>query len=115
MEINRSDVGNVTVLRLSGDMVDEAGIDPLREHLLECWRHNRVQLVLNLSEVGVMSYMGLGIFVDWLRKMRASHGDMKLVGANVYFERTMRMMGMKSLFETFDTEHTAVSFFHEAA
>ncbi|MFO7775178.1 MAG: STAS domain-containing protein [Candidatus Hydrogenedentota bacterium] len=115
MEINRSDMGNVTVLRLTGDMVDESAVDPLRCELLECWQHRRVQLVLNLSEVGVVSYMGLGVFVDWLRKIRASHGDMKLVGVNLYFERTMRMMGLTSLFETFDTEHTAVSFFHEAA
>lgn len=114
MKVERSDTGAVTVLRLAGD-VDEGGVDVLRTAMYECLSEGRFQLVVNLSEVGFVSYMGVGVFVERLRKVRAFNGDIKLVGMNLAAQRLFRMSGVKSLFEYFDAESQAVGRFQEAA
>ena len=114
MQIERSDVGSVTVLRLSGD-INENGIDELRTAFVECLNAKRVKLVMNLNEVRFVSYMGLGVIVERLRTIRAHHGDIKLVGINLYMERLFRMVGVTGLFDTFDSEGQALGVFKEAA
>ncbi|MBI5092376.1 MAG: STAS domain-containing protein [Candidatus Hydrogenedentes bacterium] len=114
MKIERLEMGPVTVLRLEGD-IDEYGVKDLRASLLECLKAGRTNLVVNMSSVRFLSYMGLGVLVERLRQVRMCHGDMKLVGLNVYMERLFRMVGVTSLFETFDNEVQAVQIFREAA
>ncbi len=114
MQIERADVGSVTVLRLTGD-INENAIDDLRTVFLECLQTKRVKLVMNLSEVRFVSYMGLGVIVERLRAVRAHHGDIKLVGMNTYMDRLFRMVGVTGLFDTFDTESQALGVFKEAA
>lgn len=114
LKIERAELGNVTVLRLKGD-VDETQIDALRTALFECISEGRVQLVLNLKEMGFISYMGLGVIVERLRKVRAVNGDIKLAATNLYTERLFRMVGVTSLFSTFESEAQAVRVYQEAA
>lgn len=114
MTIERSDVGTVTVLRLIGD-IDERGAEELRSGLYECMRNGRYNLVLNISQVGFISYMSVGVLVERLRKLRSCQGDLKLVGLNVYAERLFRMVGVSGLFETYDSESRAIGVYQEAA
>jgi anti-sigma B factor antagonist len=114
MRIDRIEVGPVTVLRLFGD-IDESAVDGLRGTLFECISENRSNIVLNLAEVKFISYMGVGILVERLRKVRACGGDIKLCYVNLYSERLFRMVGVSSLFETYDAESQAVGVFQEAA
>ena len=114
MTVDRADLGNVTVLNLSGDL-DEGGVNELRTSLFECITQERFNLVISLSEVRFMSYLGVGVLVERLRKVRGLGGDMKLVGINLYTERLFRMVGVSSLFETYDSEGQAMSVFQEAA
>lgn len=114
MNVDRAEVGKVTVLRMEGDL-DEGGVNTLRSALYECIGDGQYRLVLNLSEVGFISYMGVGVLVERLRKLRAFNGDMKLVGINLYTERLFRMVGISALFETFESETQAIRGFLEAA
>ncbi len=106
--------GTVTTLQLEGD-VDEMGVQDLREALLQCLRDKRYNVVINLNGVRFISYMGLGVFVERLRQFRKHDGDMKLVGLNLYTERLFRMVGVTTLFETYDDEAAAVQGYQEAA
>ncbi|MBN2308674.1 MAG: STAS domain-containing protein, partial [Candidatus Hydrogenedentes bacterium] len=108
------ETGPVTVLRLDGDM-DEAGVESLRTALYECATQGRFRVVLNLRDVGFMSYMSVGVLVERLRKFRGFGGDIKLVGLNLYTERLFRMVGITGLFERFDNEAQAAGTFQEAA
>jgi anti-sigma B factor antagonist len=114
MNLDRTNIGQVTVLRLEGDL-DEGGVDKLREGLYACIADGRFCLVLNFSEVRFVSYMGVGVLVERLRKLRASNGDIKLVGINLYTERLFRMIGVTSLFEIYDSESRAIAVYKEAA
>jgi len=114
MDVERNEVGNVTVLRLAGD-IDDGGVGALRTAMYGCAKDARFNVVMNMGEVGFISYMGVGVMVERLRKMRSLGGDVKLVGLNVYAQRLFRMVGVTSLFESYDTEGQAVSVFQEAA
>jgi anti-sigma B factor antagonist len=114
MQIERTEVGNVNVLRVEGDL-DENGVNTLRDALLECITSGRCNVVMNLRRVGFISYLGLGVLVERLRKIRSCKGDIKLVGINVYAERLFRMVGVTSLFETYESETQAIGVFQQAA
>lgn len=114
LAIDRMDKGAVTVLRLRGD-IDECGVEALRSALYDCLAEHRFNVVLNMRDVCYVSCMGIGVLVERLRKFQAFHGDMKLVGLNVYAERMFRMAGLSDMFDTYDTEARAVSMFRKAA
>ena len=114
MIIERLEDGAVTILRLDGD-IDEQGIDELRMSLMGCIHDQRCNVVVNLTDVKFVSYMGVGVLVERLRQMRAYGGDMKLVGVNLYTERLFRMVGVTKVFKTFATEGVAVQEYRKAA
>jgi anti-sigma B factor antagonist len=114
MKVERMDTGAVSVLCLNGDL-DEGGVGELQTALYECFTQERLNLVLNLAEVRFISYLGVGVLVERLRKVRALGGDIKIVGMNLYAERLFRMVGVGSLFETFDSEAQAIGVFQAAA
>ncbi len=106
--------GPVTMLRLDGD-IDEQGVAELRKALVDCLRVKRHNVVVNMTGVKFISYMGVGILVERLRQFRSGHGDMKLVGLNLYTQRLFRMIGVTSLFETYDSEAQAIQVYQQAA
>lgn len=97
----------VTIIRVMGD-VDEDGVKDLRIALVNCLRDNGYNVVVNLSGMKFISYMGVGVLVERLRQFRSYNGDMKLVGLNLYTQRLFRMTGVTNLFETFETEAQAI-------
>lgn len=98
---------DVTIIRVIGD-VDEEGVKDLRIALVNCLRDNGYNVVVNLSGMKFISYMGVGVLVERLRQFRSYNGDMKLVGLNLYTQRLFRMTGVTNLFETFETEAQAI-------
>ena len=114
MHVETVESGAATVMRLEGDL-DQQGINDLRNALYDCMCQGRFKLVVNLREVRFISYMGLGVLVERLRKVRALSGDIKLVGINLYAERLFRMVGVSALFDVYDSESQAVSVYQEAA
>ena len=95
--------------------MDEGGIETLRNVFYQCVSDGRFKLVVSLSDVGFISYMAVGVMVERLRKLRSLKGDMKLVGINLYAERLFRMVGIRGLFECYDSEAQAIGTFQEAA
>ena len=114
IKVERIDRGRVTVLRVTGD-VDQEGVSEVRLGLLGCLAERRYNLVVDLSEVGMISYMGLGVFVERLQVVRNCGGDMKIAGLNTYGDHLFRLVGISSLFERYDTEQQAVQVYQEAA
>ncbi len=114
MNIERTSLGDATVVRIHGDL-DEDSASDLRVELHDCLVDGRTHLVLNLSDAGFVSYMCLGIIVERLRRFRSQQGDIKLVGVNTYLQRLMRMAGITALFDVFETESQAASVYEQAA
>ena len=114
LTIERLETGAVTVLRLDGD-IDEDGMNQLRLALMGCIQDQRCNVVVNMTGVKFVSYMGVGVLVERLRQFRVSGGDMRLVGVNLYTQRLFRMVGVGRTFDTFDSETQAIQAYQEAA
>ena len=114
MKIERIDSGQAVVLHVSGD-IGEEGVKELRIAFLNCIKDGHYCVIVDMTKVACISYMGVGVVVERLRQFRALKGDIKLVGVNLYCERLFRMVGVKSLFETYDSEVQALQVFQEAA
>jgi anti-anti-sigma factor len=114
MNIERIEMGLAVMLRLEGPIGEETA-NALRLALFTCIKDRRFNVVVNLSKVTDVSFLGLGILVERLRMLRKSGGDLKLVGVNQATHQMLRMSGIKTLFHVFETESQAVQAFREAA
>ena len=114
LSINMDPQDKVMIIRVKGD-VDEEGVKQLRIALVNCLREGHFHVVMNLSEMSFISYMGVGVLVERLRQFRSSDGDMKLVGLNLYTQRLFRMTGVTSLFDTYETDLEAIEGYLKAA
>ncbi len=112
IETHRAD--DITIVRVDGE-VDEDGVRELRIALVNCLRKNGYNVVVNLSGMKFISYMGVGVLVERLRQFRSYDGDMKLVGLNLYTQRLFRMTGVTSLFDVYESEAEAIREYREAA
>ena len=114
MEIQRKDMGMVTVLRPAGDF-DLDGVNQLRLVLLNCLKDKRRNIIVNCSGMRSISYLGIGVLLERMRQFRAAGGDLRLAALNLCVERTLQMASVASMFMTFDTESRARESFKQAA
>ena len=114
INIHRTEVQSVTVLRVEGD-IDEEGVNELRIGLLSCLKEKHVNVVMNLSGVRFISYMGIGVLMERRRQLRRLGGDLKLVGLNLFVQRAFHMASVTAIFSICDSEAQAIEGFREAA
>lgn len=114
LTVERLETGPVTVLRLAGEL-DEGGMNELRLGLVRCQQDGVCRVVVNMSAVTFVSYMGVGVLVEGVRQMRKGGGDLKLSEVNVYTQRLLRMCSVNKLFATFASEPEAIAAFRMAA
>jgi len=111
LTIEELEFGEVTVLRLSGQVVLDDGDLVFRKRIHELVDRGRNKIVLDLSAVDYIDSAGIGMIVGKLKTVRERHGDMKLLKLNA---RGIRVFGITKLvfvFETFENEEQAVKSF----
>ena len=69
LHIEREFFDDQAVLRLEGD-VDEEGVKQLRIALVDCFREDCKDVVVNMLGMRFISYMGVGVLVERLRQFR---------------------------------------------
>jgi anti-anti-sigma factor len=111
LAITEREVGDVTVLTLSGQLVLDDGDLAFRKRIHELVDRGRPKIVVDLANVSYIDSAGVGMVVSKLKTLRERGGDMKLLNLNM---RGLRIFGVTKLmfvFETFDSEEMAVKSF----
>ena len=111
--LNAREVGEVVVVRCSGRIVAGNDAETLRAHISEMMR-DRKYFVLHLGEVAFIDSSGLGTIVRLLTSARRSHGDVKLCNLPARIEGLLNMSNLNRLFDTYDSEESAISAFYRA-
>jgi len=99
MEIVQRQVGDVTVLDLSGKITSTDSDGRLKEKVTGLVGEGHKKVVLNLSDVSFIDSSGLGETVACYTTAKGKGGEVKLVGATT---RTKNLLVMTKLITVFD-------------
>lgn len=100
----------VEVLRFEGDL-NASEMIKVKNRLTRLLNKNHKKLLIDLKEARCVELAGLGILVDRLMKVRAQKGDIKLFNLRPEVEKTLRMIGVGDLMESFRSEEEAIRSF----
>lgn len=111
MKIQERQVGDVTVLDLSGKIMIGEGDDLLRDTVTRLVDGGKTKLVLNLGEVPYVDSAGLGEIVRCYTTVSRKGGRLKLLNLTKKIKDLLSITKLLTVFETFDSEDEAVKSF----
>ena len=106
----RSRMKGVDVVRFQGDL-NASEMIKVKNRLTRLLNKNHKKLLLDLKRARHVELAGLGILVDRLMKVRAQKGDIKLCNLRPEVEKTLRLIGVGDLMESFHSEEEAIRSF----
>lgn len=105
------DVGDVTVINLTGRITLGQGTERLRQAVDEVMERGRKNLVLNFSEVMYVDSSGLGTLIHLHSTVVRSGGMLKLMKLREITRDLIQVTHLHTVFEVFTDEDTAVASF----
>jgi anti-sigma B factor antagonist len=111
LQIVERQVGDITVLALSGEIRADAGDLALGHHVDDLIRRKRVNIVVNLSDVTYIDSSGVGMMLAKMKMVRTNGGALKLACLVARSHHLVAMLKLKLVFEIFDDEAAAVDSF----
>jgi anti-sigma B factor antagonist len=111
LSIAEREVGDVTILTLSGQILLDDGDLALRRVVHELLDRGRINILLELGGVSYIDSAGVGMMAGKLKTVREKGGDMKLLHMTNRGQKLFGMMKLNLAFETFDDEALAVKSF----
>lgn len=111
LTIAEHEVGDVTVLTLSGEMLLDDGDLAFRKRIHELIDRDRTKIVLELAGLTYIDSSGIGMIASKCKNLREHGGDMKLANLSTRGQRVFGMAKLFMLLEVFETEAEAVKSF----
>ncbi len=108
MEINKSIINNVPVIKVSG-RIDATTSRDLETALNELIDQDRAQIVLDLGSVEYISSVGLRVMLAALKKVRPKKGDVKLVSLQPFVREVFEITGFTKLFSIYTNQGDALN------
>lgn len=109
--IEKKDMDDVCFLNVSGS-IDHMEMVDLRNVISEIINEGHSKVILNLKDVKNINYMGIGVLIERLKKIRSCGGDIKLVGMSSYVRNFFNQVGIADVFDSFESiEEARKSFF----
>jgi len=115
MEITERNVGGVTILDLKGKLTIDDGAELLKDKSESLVFQGRQQVIVNLGAVPYIDSGGLGQLVACYTTLARAGGRLTLLNINKRNHDLLSITKLAAVFETFDTEHTAVESYPAAA
>jgi anti-sigma B factor antagonist len=114
MEMKERDSGGVTILDLSGRIIQGGGDLILKDKLQSLVQQGKKNILLNLAEVGYIDSAGLGGLVSAHITLSREGGRVKLVNVTKKLQDLLSITKLYLVFETFDSEAAAIASYREA-
>jgi len=111
LTIQEHEIGAVTVLKLTGEILLDDGDQVLRAHVHDLMGKDRTKLVVDFADVAYVDSSGVGMLVAKQQTLRKLGGDLRLVHLSPRYQRLLTTMRVLPLFRVFDDEATAVASF----
>jgi len=114
LSIEQHSVGDVTVLKLSGQLLLDDGEVAFRSCVEGLLAMGRTKLVLDIEAVSHIDSSGVGMLVGRLQSIRKLGGDIRLLHLADRYQRLLTTMRVLPLFTVFDDEAAAVQSYADA-
>lgn len=111
MEMKKEVVGNVLVLKLSGEMMGGDDLFPFQSLVHQTIQDGIVNMVADLSDIKWMNSSGLGMLMAGLTTLRSSDGDLKLACVSERVRRPIEITRLDQVFEIFESIDEAIESF----
>jgi anti-sigma B factor antagonist len=108
VELDIRQSGSICYLKLKGPLKYGEGVKQLDEAVEGALNSGHIQLLLDLSAMPYIDSSGIGAIVDALRQARKLGGDAKLVSPSSFAAKTLKTVGILTLFKVYDSEAEAV-------
>jgi len=113
MRIHETQEGDVTVLTLSGKMMNGNESIDLHPHVKKMIEEGNVNVVVDMGKVKWFSSTGLGALLASATSLRNAGGDLKVARPTRKISSVFYMMELTSVFESFDSVEEAVASYGE--
>jgi anti-sigma B factor antagonist len=112
LDINVRKRSQVQVVQLKGQLRLGDAVDDLQRTINESLAEGDTRFVINLSEVPMIDSSGIGVLVRFLASAKKRGGSVKLVNLSSFAQKTLRVVGVLSLFDVYEDDDQAVASFN---
>ena len=107
MTINTRQMGDVTIVDISGRIVLGEESAALRGLVLDLLSREHQKILFNLDKVDYMDSSGLGHLISAFTSVRKENGELKLLNLKKNVHDLMQMTKLYTIFEIIDDEKVA--------
>lgn len=111
MQLERRDVGDVTVIDVSGKLTLTDGSGTLKEKVTSAIFEGRKKIVLNLANLTYVDSAGLGEMVSCHSTVSKGGGSVKLANTTGRLKDLLTVTKLVTVFDAYDTEAQAIASF----
>ena len=115
MQMKERQVGNITILDLSGRMTIDHGAEVLKEKINSLIVEGRTRVVLNLALLSYMDSSGLGQLVSCHNSLSKTSGGLTLLHLTKKNTDLLAITRLATVFRTTDSEDDALRGFREGS
>ncbi len=111
MKLHTRQVGDVTIIDISGRVTLGEGSSAIRETMRDLTAKGDKKLLLNLSDMSYIDSTGIGELVAGFTSASNAGGTVKLLGVTKHVKDVLQVSRLYTVFEAFDDEATALKSF----
>ena len=109
--VKSRNVGEITVLELSGTLALGMGLESLRSRIEQLVTARRLNIVLDAKEVSIIDSSGVGEVVGSFSLVKKSGGSLKIASPTKIVREVLRIARLPSIIEIYETEEAALNSF----
>ena len=111
MKIKTTEKYGAAVIELKGNVMGGDDTKDFNDLLHKLVEENKLNVVVDLSDVKFMNSSGLGMLIGGLTTMKKSNGSLKLARVGDKIESLLIITKLITIFESYDTVEEAVNSF----
>jgi anti-sigma B factor antagonist len=108
VKLSTRQVGNVSVVDVSGRITLGEGSSALRETLRDMVAKNQIKILLNLGDVTYIDSSGIGELVSGYTTVTNTGGALKLLNLNKRVKDLLQITKLYTVFEVHEDEAAAI-------
>ncbi len=111
MKIKTTEKYGAAVIELKGNVMGGDDTKDFNDLLHKLVEENKLNVIVDLSDVKFMNSSGLGMLIGGLTTMKKSNGSLKLARVGDKIESLLIITKLITIFESYDTVEEAVNSF----